>query len=308
MASSIYATFSTEADAERAAGALMDHGIAANDISYIVPEASSTLPAAGSPGPTITHPYSEAAAYSGTDPAVRLPEPSELPAITVPVPSAPQTSADPPVGYQYDALGALIPDPAPRTVTVTTVTDPVTGSSVSRQTETISTGTVAAMLPDTAEIVGRAPVPGNATEDSIQAENRPHIVDLHRIQPAAAGGISTTTGADAAKGALGGAGIGLGLGALLGLAALAIPGVGLVAGAGALVAGLAAATGAAGGLAGGVFGYLADLGLPADHVKLLSEQWKTGGVILSVQDNGVLGEQELLQVLRKYGATSAVAY
>src|SRR5436309_455094 len=38
MAKTIYATFPTESDAERAAGALMDHGVPSEDMSFIVPE------------------------------------------------------------------------------------------------------------------------------------------------------------------------------------------------------------------------------------------------------------------------------
>ena len=38
MATTIYATFNSENDAERAAGALMDHGVNSADISFIVPE------------------------------------------------------------------------------------------------------------------------------------------------------------------------------------------------------------------------------------------------------------------------------
>ena len=124
-----------------------------------------------------------------------------------------------PARYHYDALGAVIPDEPP--ATMATVPPPPSKEAL----------------------------PGDAPLDVVEHEKRPHahIVDMNRQLPNAATGISTTTTGDAAKGALEGAGIGLGLGILLGLATVAIPGIGFVAGTGALVAGLAAATGAAGG-------------------------------------------------------------
>ena len=131
----------------------------------------------------------------------------------------------------------------------------------------------------------------DAPIDVVEADHV-HILDTHRAEPHAAGGITTTTGRDAAKGAVEGAGIGLGLGALLGLAAIAIPGVGWVAGAGALVAGLAAATGAAGAVAGGAYGFLADLGLPPHYTQQLQTHLETGGPVLSVHlSDGVPGNR-----------------
>ena len=123
-------------------------------------------------------------------------------------------------------------------------------------------------------------------------------------RPRAADGISTTTAGDAAKGAAGGAGIGLGLGILLGIAAVMIPGVGLVAGSGALVAALAAATGVAGGVAGGIYGFLADLGVPPHNARLLSEHLDNGGVVLHIHTGGSVPETEIMRLLNKYGATS----
>ena len=71
---------------------------------------------------------------------------------------------------------------------------------------------------------------------------------------AAKHGISTTTPEDAGEGAVKGTGIGLGVGILASLAALTVPGVGLVLGGGALAAALGATalTAGAGAIAGGV--------------------------------------------------------
>ena len=73
-------------------------------------------------------------------------------------------------------------------------------------------------------------------------------------------GITTTTPADAALGAEKGAMIGAGVGVLAALAAITIPGLGLVIGGGALVTAIAGAAGAtaAGAAAGGIAGYLRD--------------------------------------------------
>ena len=151
-------------------------------------------------------------------------------------------------------------------------------------------------------------VPANTPGEVIINDTHPHIVDMHRGRPTAADGISTTTAADAGKGALEGTGIGLGVGLLLGIATIAIPGVGFVAGSGALIAGLTAATGAAGGVAGMVYGYLVDLGVSPEHAQHLTGHLDTGGIILSVSIAGPITEAEIIEMLQKYGATSAEAF
>lgn len=297
MAHTIYATFPTEHDAEKAAGALLDHGIATQDISFILPHSALRTPvdAAGHPIPhqaPLTH------AVEGTAPA-QVPLPGQVPLVpTVPVPPVPVVphtpltyrevaQGDPRPGYRYDALGAQIPDvSALNAVSAVAPLAPV-------------------MAPPAASI---AALPANTSQDTLLYENRPHVIDMNRDEVAAASGITTTTGADAVKGALGGAGIGVGLGILLGIAAVAVPGIGWVAGAGMLVAGLAAATGAAGSIAGGVFGYLTDLGVPEDKARLLHTHLEAGSPVLSINVTGRLTEFEIEEILRKYGATAAEAF
>lgn len=298
MAHTIYATFPTEHDAEKAAGALLDHGIAPQDISYILPHSTLVTPvdAEGHPVPhqtPLTH------AVEAVAPA-QVPLPGQVPlanaeAIVPPVPAVPKVpltyreiaQGEPLPGYRYDALGAQIPDnPALNAVP--------------------AAPPLKAVPPPPAASI--AALPANTSEDTLLYENRPHVIDMNREEPEAASGITTTTGADAAKGALGGAGIGVGLGILLGIAAVAIPGVGWVAGAGALVAGLAAATGAAGGIAGGVFGYLTDLGVPEEKARLLHTHLEAGSPVLSITVTGKLTEFEIEEILRKYGATAAEAF
>lgn len=288
MARSIYATFATEHDAERASGALMDHGVSAEAISFVISD-RQMHPAVYHPEQTIgaTHsadavpPPTRPLPGTITPPDVDLPPPPEYrnplerQMLHLEAPAIRQTATP---GYHYDALGAVIPDrPRPHSPTIA------------------PEHSVATLPPDT-------------PQEIVEHDPRPHIIDMEASRTEAADGISTTTAGDAAKGALGGAGIGVGLGILLGLAAVTIPGVGLVAGTGALVAGMAAATGVAGGIAGGVFGYLADLGIPPDHARLISGQLDSGGVLLNIQVSGAVTEEEIVRILNKYGATSAQGF
>lgn len=66
---------------------------------------------------------------------------------------------------------------------------------------------------------------------------------------------------------------------------MTIPGIGLVAGAGALVAGLTAAT-----------------------ARRLSDNLQAGGPILSITLTGEIPEGEIVSILRKYGATTAEVF
>lgn len=105
-----------------------------------------------------------------------------------------------------------------------------------------------------------------------------------------------------AKGALAGAG----LGALAGLAALAIPGVGPLIGAGALVsalgtAGASAAVGAAAGTAlGGLSGALADAGYSADDAQYYGEAVERGDILVAVDADDTQAAQ-VGDVLRSHG-------
>ncbi|MCW3055390.1 MAG: hypothetical protein JWN14_4560 [Chthonomonadales bacterium] len=298
MAHTIYAAFLTEHDAEKAAGALLDHGIATQDISFILPHAALRTPidAEGHPIPhqtPLTH------AVESVPPAqVSLPGQVPLANAQVnvpPVPAVPQVpltyrdvaQGDPGLGYRYDALGAVVPDKTPlNTISAVPPLAPVAQPAAA---------TIAAL-------------PATTSEDTLLYEDRPHVIDMNREAPEAVSSITTTTGADAAKGALGGAGIGVGLGILLGMAAVAVPGIGWVAGAGALVAGIAAATGAAGSIAGGVVGYLVDLGVPEDKARLLHTHIEAGAPVLGINVTGKLTEFEIEEILRKYGATAAEAF
>ena len=78
-----------------------------------------------------------------------------------------------------------------------------------------------------------------------------------------------------------GAAIGAGFGILAGLAAVTVPGVGVVAAIGPIIAG-----GILGAVAGGLVGSLVDAGVPADEARVYEEGVRRGGtlVALSVRD------------------------
>lgn len=122
----------------------------------------------------------------------------------------------------------------------------------------------------------------------------------------ASSGITTTTASDAASAAGVGAGVGLGIGALAAITSIIVPGIGLVAGGGALATALAGAAGAtaAGAVAGGVTGYLKDQGVPEDLAQRVESRIKTGGALLSiiVPSNSV-DQTTATGILEKYGDT-----
>jgi len=131
------------------------------------------------------------------------------------------------------------------------------------------------------------------------------------VETAAKHGISTTTPEDAGEGAVKGTGIGLGVGILASLAALAVPGVGLVLGGGALAAALGATalTAGAGAIAGGATGYLKEQGVPGDVAERYHGAVASGGAVLSLSiPSGKVDLTTAQGVLSKYGAADMNAY
>ena len=299
----IYATFANERDAERAAGALIDHGVSGQSISFVLPHDNNAPIVAGTPHIAGAH-----RAYPDDLPIPDMQTPAPPVTAAIDLNTGARVGEDASVspnttGYRYDALGAEIPD-APPAVPPTSM--PATYVPSPDRYDPIPINTPLRSHPDIPQTDIPA-IAGNVPLD-VAASDRVHIVDQQRVETHAASGITTTTGRDAAKGAVEGAGIGIGLGALLGLAAIAIPGVGWVAGAGALVAGLAAATGAAGAVAGGAYGFLADLGLPPHYTQHLQTHLESGGLVLSIHLQDGKPESELLALLTKYDAISAQAF
>ncbi len=147
------------------------------------------------------------------------------------------------------------------------------------------------------------------TTTYVAPDSNQAVTGDERMEPDAEAklGISTTTPADAAAGAVKGTAIGVGVGAAAALAALLIPGVGLILGGGALAAALGgvAATAAAGGVAGGVAGYLKDQGLD-DHVAAgYNSTVSGGGALLAITvPSQKVDEVEARRILEKYGASN----
>lgn len=120
-------------------------------------------------------------------------------------------------------------------------------------------------------------------------------------------GETTTTdgsGAEAAKDIVGKGALGGGIGALLGVAALAIPGVGPFVGAGAIAAaavGGAAVTGTAvGAAAGALAGALEDHGVHKDDAAYYEKRLNDGGVFVSVDTAGTtLTRQQANEILTR---------
>ena len=122
----------------------------------------------------------------------------------------------------------------------------------------------------------------------------------------------TTDGAgeEVAKDVIGTAALGAGAGTLLGIAALAIPGVGPLVAAGAIASAAipgAALTGAAiGAAAGGVVGLLKDHGVSDDDAAYYETSIGNGGVFVSVDaSDGSLDRQAAEDILYNSGGHSS---
>lgn len=124
------------------------------------------------------------------------------------------------------------------------------------------------------------------------------------------GGANTHEAKEKGEGLLKGALAGGGVGALLGIAALAIPGVGPLAAAGAIAASAvpeAAAIGAgAGALAGGLSGLLKKHGVSDDDAGYYEERIHGGGVFVSVDTSaGGIDRERAQDILYRYGGHSS---
>lgn len=118
------------------------------------------------------------------------------------------------------------------------------------------------------------------------------------------------TGDEAKGDVVKGAAIGAGSGALLGIAALAIPGVGPLAAAGAIAASAiptAAAIGGGAGLAAGsIAGLLSDHGVDEEDSRYYEDRIHSGGIFMSVDaDEAGLTVEEARDILFRNGGLSA---
>jgi hypothetical protein len=132
-------------------------------------------------------------------------------------------------------------------------------------------------LMDRVSIVGRDI---NAHTETTGANTSNRLVNF--------GGLDTNenqAGATAVDGAMGGITLGGFAGLLVGLGAIAVPGVGPVILAGAAATALVSTLsgGALGGLAGGLAGGLVGLGIPADRAKVYSDRIADGDYLVMVE-------------------------
>lgn len=105
----------------------------------------------------------------------------------------------------------------------------------------------------------------------------------------------------AAAGAAAGGVVGGGLGLLVGLGALAIPGLGPLIAAGPIVAALAGA--GAGGAVGGIAGALIGMGIPEYEAKRYESFVKNGGMLLSVHCDDDAAAHRARGILDGFGAS-----
>ena len=123
-------------------------------------------------------------------------------------------------------------------------------------------------------------------------------------------GDVNTTDADDGAGAVTGALVGGGAGALLGIAALAIPGVGPLVAAGAIassaIPGAAAIGAGVGALAGGVTGLLTDHGVSDEDASYYESRIQDGGVFVSVDTaEAGISAATAQELLSRYGGHNA---
>jgi len=135
--------------------------------------------------------------------------------------------------------------------------------------------------------------------------------DLNDIETSAKKGISITSPADAGAGAIKGTAWGAGLGVLAAIAAVTVPGFGIVLGGGALATalGAVAASAGAGAVAGAVTGYLKDQGVDEKNALHYEETIGSGGALVAVSvPSGGIDEMRVNEILTKYGATGVNSY
>jgi uncharacterized membrane protein len=107
---------------------------------------------------------------------------------------------------------------------------------------------------------------------------------------------SSELGSNTTKGAAAGGMAGL----LIGLAAVAIPGIGPVVAAGPIAAALAGA--GVGAATGGMLGALNDMGVPGNEAKYYQEAIRRGGTMLVVQAGGDTSAEQAQSILDRHGA------
>ena len=129
------------------------------------------------------------------------------------------------------------------------------------------------------------------------------------VSDMASKGITFTTPEDARAGAAKGAGIGLGVGILAGLAAIALPGIGLVLASSVVATAAAGAVGAgvAGAISGGIYGYLRDQGTDDYTAEAIRGRFEAGEIIVEFQCDTVEESSTVRGLSAKYGGEQVIA-
>src|SRR5947209_3247618 len=96
------------------------------------------------------------------------------------------------------------------------------------------------------------------------------------------------------------------LGWLVGIGALAIPGIGPIVAAGALATTLGGA--ALGAVAGGLIGALVDLGIPEEEARGYEESVRKGSILLTVTANSDQQAHQAREIFNRHGGADVRAY
>ncbi len=330
MQPTIYAAYNDASDAEKAAGALMDHGINPEAISLIVSEAFNRQASApDSREIDYTHPQTVVREHGALDTMDPLGNSHLDTPITIdpavgrdlgPGNELPNSDFNPAQNdYPRSGTGgstefSSAPPEAHRDFNKGLETDAynknyqndVERENLDQAAMDRSNQKVEALRSEPDEGLDANRVDGDEVRDADRTIG-PRSYDPER---AAKAGITTTTIEDAGEAAKKGALWGLGVGAIAAVAALSIPGFGLVLGGGALAAatGALAASAGAGAVAGGVVGYLKDQGVPANDIPHYQKAVEAGGAILAVHLDEAGDRAAIEALLRKYGAHATNDY
>lgn len=304
MSITLYASFSHPVLAERAAGALLDHGVLSEHISLVRKNDETFEATPPSEGAAIHSPFTSGAVVPGAGTVPASGSAGIQPGANQTSMSSPPSTAfgNPSPGYDEAEIDSTRRGQG-------FVDDNGSGASndalSAMRDKDLADGADAPPYPSGVASGGVGYVPVGADGEPVSME-----ADADRRsdpEETAKHGLTTTTGADAGSAAIKGTGVGIGVGILAGLTSLLVPGIGIVVGGGALaiaLGGLAASAGA-GAIAGGVFGYLKDQGMEEHVAREYSGTVERGGALLAVQcPSGSVSEDEMRQVLDKYGAVT----
>lgn len=294
MANTLYAAFADTAMAEKAAGALLDHGVRAEDLSLVQHESRYNTPT------TVSEDTGVSPGYEGEMTGATTDSPGIM---GTGVYNRPTNE----VGMSQSNMDMSTPMD----------TREVTPGMTSAEYEGVDTSVTDEefQLQRNDSEYDRENAYAKSTESAAgyddNTDRDEDANDAYTSEKAAKQGISTTTGADAGHAAVTGGAVGLGVGAIAAVASLLIPGFGLIVGGGALataIGGMVATTGA-GAVVGAVTGYLKDQGVEEHVAQQYTNTISGGGAILAVNvPSDDVDEAKAREILEKYGASNINTY